>query len=128
MKQKYLKPLIITGFIIIILAIILIKVNAQDNSEQFRILTEISMDIKYIKDDMSEIKQDSKETKGQITNLGMRITMVEGRQTGLKENIGSITERNNLFSGFAASILLLMLGLQIKRNFSHRNNNGKNTH
>jgi len=128
MKQRYLKPLIITGVIIVILVMILIRANAQDNSEQFKILTEISMDIKYIKDDMSEIKQDSKETKGQLTNLGTRITMVEGKQSNLKENIISITERNNLFSGFAGSILLLMLGLQIKRNFTHRNNNGKNNH
>ena len=128
MRQRYLKPLVIAGFIIFLLAIVMVRATAQENSEQFKILTEISMDIKYIKDDIGEIKQDSKETKGQITNLGTRITMVEGRQTNLKEDIGGITERNNWFSGLAGSILLLMLGLTIKRSYSYRNNNGKKTH
>lgn len=128
MKYLPLKVTIIIGIIIIILATILIRVNAQENQEQLKILTEISVDIKYIKKNISDIKEDNRELKEDAVVLGSRVTRVEERQINIKENIYGITERSNWVTGIIGSILVIMLGLQLKRSYSHRKDNGKTAH
>ena len=129
MKQQYLKIIIITGIIVAILIFGLIKVNAQENLEQLKILTEMRVDIKYIKSNINEIKNNNKIAGEQVNTLKNRVTKVEERQTNIKSDLYEIAGRNNWVTGFIGSILLLMLGLQLKRSYSHRkNNNGKTAH
>lgn len=129
MKQQYLKIVIITGIIIAMLIFGLIRVNAQENLEQLKILTEMRVDIKYIKSNINEIKNDNKTAGEQVNTLKNRVTKVEERQTNIKNDLYEIAGRNNWVTGFIGSILLLMLGLQLKRSYSHRkNNDGKTTH
>lgn len=127
--NRYLKAGIITGIMAVILLIFLIRINAQPSTDQYndlgKILTEISVDIKYIKSDINEIKQDNRGLKSDAIKLGSRVTRVEERQVTIKENIYSVTERNNWITGIIGSVLILMLGLQLKRSYSHRKNNGK---
>lgn len=104
------------------------EANTQEDTEQFKILTEISVDIKYIKKNISEIRENNRELKEDTVILGSRVTRVEERQINIKENIYTVTERNNWITGIIGSVLILMLGLQLKRSFSHRKNNGKTAH
>lgn len=130
--NRYLKAGIITGIMAIILLIFLVRINAQPNTDQYndlsKILTEISVNIKYIKSDINEIKQDNRGLGEDAIILGSRVTRVEERQVTMKENIYNVTERNNWVTGIIGSVLILMLGLQLKRNFSHRKNDGKTSH
>lgn len=128
MRFYPLKAGIIAGIIVILLFVALIKINAQENPEQLRILTEMSVDIKYIKKNISDIKEDNRELKEDTVILGSRVTRVEERQINIKENIFQIAERNNWITGFIGSVLIIMLGLQLKRSYSHRKNNGKTAH
>ena len=129
MKQRYLKIIVITGIIAAILIFGLIKVNAQENLEQLKILTEMRVDIKYIKSNINEIKNNNKMAGEQVNTLKNRVTKVEERQTNIKKDLYEIAGRSNWVTGFIGSILLLMLGLQLKRSYSHRkNNNGKAAH
>lgn len=129
MKQRYLKIIIITGFIVAILIFGLIKVNAQEDHEHLKLLTEMSMDIKYIKNNIAEIKMDNRTIKDDAIGLGSRVTRVEERQITIKADIFDISERSNWITGIIGSVLILMLGLQLKRSYSHRkNDNGKAAH
>lgn len=134
MKYHHLKVAIITkvaiiaGIIILILFAAIGKINAQTNPEQFKILTEMSVDIKYIKKNISEIREDNRGLKEDTVILGSRVTRVEERQINIKENIFQVTERNNWITGIIGSVLIIMLGLQLKRSYSHRKENGKTAH
>ena len=128
MKYHRLRMGLIIGFIIIIFTMASGEANAQEDTEQFKILTEISVDIKYIKKNISEIRENNRELKEDTVVLGSRVTRVEERQINIKENIYTVTERNNWITGIIGSVLILMLGLQLKRSFSHRKNNGKTAH
>ena len=127
MKYHRLKMGLIMGFIIIF-TMVSGEAKAQGDTEQFKILTEISVDIKYIKKNISEIRENNRELKEDTVVLGSRVTRVEERQINIKENIYTVTERNNWITGIIGSVLILMLGLQLKRSFSHRKNNGKTAH
>ena len=124
--NRHLKISIIAGVIAILLFTLLIEVNAQGGiTEQLEILTEIRIDIKYIKNNINEIKNDNKSIKEHIEILEDRVTRTEERQISIKEEICNVTERNSWFSGLIGSVLILILGLQIKRNMNHRKNNGE---
>ena len=128
MKQRYLKTIIITGFIVATL-IFGLTTNAQEDREHLKLLTEISMDIKYIKNNIAEIKKDNRTIKDDAIGLGSRVTRVEERQITIKADIFDISERSNWITGIIGSVLILMLGLQLKRSYSHRkNDNGKTAH
>ena len=92
------------------------------------IITEMSVDIKYIKDNISEIKEDNQKLQSEIIRLGNKVAIVEERQTNIKANLCEITERNNWFIGLVGSLLIITLGMQIKRSSSYRKNNGKENH
>lgn len=124
MKSQYLKIGIIAGFIALLLMLLFIRINAQPETEQLKILIEIGTDIKYIQKDIKEIKEDNKDIKGELSNVGTRVTKVEERQIVIKEDITEVAERNNWVTGFIGSILILMLGLQLKRSYTHRKNDG----
>lgn len=124
MKRQYFKIIIIAVIAALLLIGLFIKVSAQDETEHLKILTEISTDIKYIKNDIQEIKMNNKEVKEGLVTVGTRVTKVEERQIVIKEDISEVSGRNNWVTGFIGSILILMLGLQLKRSYSHRKNNG----
>ena len=103
--------------------------NAQEDRDHLKLLTEMSMDIKYIKNNIAEIKKDNQIIKSDAIGLGSRVTRVEERQITIKENIYDISERNNWITGIIGSIMILMLGLQLKRSYAHRkNDHGKEAH
>ena len=126
--NRLLKVTIITGIIAIILLILLVRINAQEGTEQLKILTEMSVDIKYIKKNINEINNNNKIMREQIARLDNRITITEERQINIKKEICGVTEKNNWFSGLIGSILILILGLQLKRNYNHRKDDGKTAH
>ena len=126
MKNQYLKIAIILGFVILLIVILITRVNAQAGTEQLKLLTEISTDIKYIKNDIQEIKTDNRNINGKLINVSTRVTKVEERQTNIRADIYDVTARNNWFLGLIGSLMLLTLGMQIKRSSSHRKNNGNN--
>lgn len=127
--NRYLKKGITIGILIIILGMTQIFSNAQEDRDHLKLLTEMSVDIKYIKNSISEIKEDNQIIKSDAIGLGSRVTRVEERQITIKENIYDISERNNWITGIIGSIMILMLGLQLKRSYSHRkNDHGKEAH
>ena len=127
--NRHLKIIMIAGIIAIILLLLFIKVNAQEGEEQLKILTEMKVDIKYIKSNINEIKEDNKIAKEQMSKLENRVTRVEERQLVIRNDLCEIAEKNNWVTGFIGSVLLLMLTLQLKRSYSHRKGtNGKITH
>ena len=127
--NRHLKVIIIVGIIAIILLLLFIKINAQEGEEQLKILTEMKIDIKYIKSNINEIKEDNKIAKEQMRKLENRVTRTEERQLVIRNDLCEIAEKNNWVTGFIGSVLLLMLGLQLKRSYSHRKEtNGKITH
>jgi len=128
MKNRYLKIAIIAGFIALLLIVLSIRVNAQttkEQVEQLKLLTEICVDIKYIKTNIDEIKRNNLTATNQIIVLENRVTRVEERQITIKENLVDISIRNNWFLGLVGSILLLMLTMQIRRNNAHKKGNGE---
>ena len=127
--NRYLKKGIAIGILIIILSMIPFFSNAQEDRDHLKLLTEMSMDIKYIKNNIAEIKKDNQIIKSDAIGLGSRVTRVEERQITIKENIYDISERNNWITGIIGSIMILMLGLQLKRSYSHRkNDHGREAH
>lgn len=130
MKSQYLKIAIIAGFIALLLMVLFIRVNAQSaeeirNKEQTKLLTEMCLDIKYIKNNIIEMKDNNKSLAIQVIAMNTRVTKVEERQIVIKKDIMEVSNRSNWYSGFVASILLLLLTMQIRRNNAHRKNNGK---
>jgi len=130
MKNQYRKAGIIAGIIALIFLVVFIKINAQETTqqaEQFKILTEMGIDIKYIKNNIMEIKEINKDLVKEIDCLDTRVTRVEERQDTIKKDIISVTEKNNWFMGFVGSLLLIMLSMQVKRRNAYReeDTNGK---
>ena len=128
MKNRYLKAGITAGIIALIFLVIFIKINAQETSqqaEQFKILTEMCIDIKYIKNNIMEIKGSNKDLAEEIDCLDTRVTRVEERQDTIKKDVISVTGRNNWFMGFVGSLLLIMLSMQVRGSNAHRKENGE---
>jgi len=124
MRQRYLE--IIIGLILILSIFNLGEVAAQENPEQLKILTEMKVDIKYIKYNIIEIKTNNNNNNEKIGILENRMIKTEERQISIKEELFGIAQKNNWVTGFMGSLMLLLLGLQLKRNAKHRKDeNGK---
>ena len=124
MRQRYLK--LIIGLILILSIFNTGEVKAQENPEQLKILTEMKVDIKYIKYNIIEIKTNNNKNNEKIGILENRMIKTEERQISIKEELCEIAQKNNWVSGFMGSLMLILLGLQLKRNVNHRKGeNGK---
>ena len=124
MRQRYLK--LIIGLILILSIFNLGEVAAQENPEQLKILTEMKVDIKYIKYNIIEIKTNNNNNNEKIGILENRMIKTEERQISIKEELCEIAQKNNWVSGFMGSLMLILFGLQLKRNVNHRKGeNGK---
>lgn len=126
--QGNCRKIIIIVIMAFLLILVLYKVNARAETEQniSQLLTEMSVDIRYIKNSISEIKEDNQDMRKREVTLGSRVTRVEERQITIKASLCDVTERNNWFMGLIGTLMILTLGMQIKRSSSHRKNSGNN--
>lgn len=123
--MKVLKWLIVIGFVLLVWLFIINESHCQTLTAQEKILTEISVDIKYIKDSIADIRHDGRELKLNVQELDRRVLKVESKTDSFEGMLCDITERNNWFMGIIGAMLIAVLGLQYKRSNTFRNGNGK---
>jgi len=120
MKQRYLNKTILSIFILIIILLSSFATYANTTEEFTKILTEISIDIKYIKNNIVNLNTETQGIKKDIGELGTRVTVVEERQINIKEDVCDVNAKNTWFMGIIGSLMVLSLGVQIKRSKNHR--------
>ena len=111
---KLLKWLLIIGFILIVWAYFSVDGQCQENLNG-KILTEISVDVKYIKSSIGELKIDFKSIQSDLNLLEKRVTTVENKTTNLENVICNIEQINKWFLGILATIIGGLILYQYKR-------------
>ena len=123
--SKYFKWILIIGFVLLVWLWVFGDGICQSLSTQEKILTEIAVDIRYIKESLAEIRIDNRETKLTVLELERRVGSLEHKTTSFEQMICEITERNNWFMGIIGAMLITVLGLQYKRSYMFREGNIK---
>ncbi len=123
--RTYLKWLLIIGFVAVGLLFFLNKGNCQEISHD-KLLTEMSVDIRYIRKSIGEMRDDYKIMTSRIAELDTRVTRVEDKTSVIEKTLYNIAERNNWYLGLFGILVGGMLLFQYKRSYAFRNNNGKN--
>lgn len=121
---KLLKWLLIIGFILIVWAYFSVDGQCQENLNG-KILTEISVDVKYIKANIEELKIDFKSIQSDLTALEHRVTNVEHQANNLENIICNIENINKWFLSILAAIIGGLVLFQYKRASNFKGNNGK---
>jgi peptidoglycan hydrolase CwlO-like protein len=112
--RYFLKWLLIIGFILIVLAYFSGDGQCQENSNE-KILTEISVDVKYIKQNIGELKDNFKDIQEEIKGLEHRVTNVENKTANLESIVCSIESINKWFLGILATIIGGLILYQYRR-------------
>lgn len=128
MLRNFLKWILIIGIMLLMWVYFSNDSQCQDLSKQEKLLTEISIDIKYIKTNIEDMRQESKEIKQEVRDLDKRVGTIENKTNSFENTLCEITERNNFFMGIIGAMLIAVLGLQYKRTNTFRNGNGKSNH
>ncbi|MCC7574796.1 hemolysin XhlA family protein [Candidatus Woesearchaeota archaeon] len=115
MLRNFLKWVIIIGFILATWVYFTGSGNCQELSEQEKLLTEISVDVKYIKSSIGELKIDFKSIQSDLNLLEKRVTTVENKTTNLENVICNIEQINKWFLGILATIIGGLILYQYKR-------------
>lgn len=128
--MKISKWLILVGAVLLITLLILLffvqESHCQEMTSQEKILTEISIDVKYIKANINELKTDFKsiqadlkalddKVQSQLLVIDKRMTTVEGRTDNLERVICNIEKINTYFLGILAAIIGGLVLYQYKR-------------
>jgi len=128
MKNRYRKVIFIVAIAIYILTGF-IQGLAQDNlsAKNNEILTEIRVDVKYIKENIQYNRNDIKELKTGLVVLDKRVTLQEERNIYMTECINRVDKRDGWLLTIIGTFMAAMLILQIKRFKTHRreDNNGE---
>lgn len=119
--RKLFKWILIIGFIFLVWLYFFGNGNCQVPSNQEKLLTEISIDVKYIKANIEELKTDSKSMQTDFNILERRVTNVEHKATNLENIICNIENINKWFLGILATIIGGLVLFQVRR----ANNFGK---
>lgn len=117
MNKQFLKATII---VLIFIFLLPLAAGAQETNDMTKILTEMSVDIKYIKNNIVTLSEETRGMKENIGELGTRITVVEERQINIKDEVCDVNSKNNWFLSIIGSMMLLSLGVQMKRSHAHR--------
>ena len=122
MLKNFLKWVIIIGFILAAWIYFTGSGNCQELSEQEKLLTEISVDVKYIKSSIEELKIDFKSIQSDLNLLEKRVTNVENKTTNLENVICNIESINKWFLGILATIVGGLVLYQYRRASTFRKN------
>jgi len=122
--RTYLKIIILIGIIFAGIYFI-IQTGSCQQSEAEKILTEIRIDVRYIKNNIEEMKNDFKEIKSDFTGLERRVTSVEYRTDNLETIICNIEDTNKWFLGILAMIIGGLVLYQYKIASQFRSENGE---
>ncbi len=123
--RNFLKWVLIIGFIFVAWVYFTGSGNCQELSEQEKLLTEISVDVKYIKSSIGELKIDFKSIQSDLTKLEHRVTNVEHQANNLENIICNIENINKWFLSILAAIIGGLVLFQYKRASNFKGNNGK---
>jgi len=115
MLKIFLKWILIIGFVFVALLYFFGDSFCQELSEQEKLLTEISVDVKYIKSSIGELKIDFKSIQSDLILLERRVTNVENKATNLENVICNIEQINKWFLGILAAIIGGLILYQYKR-------------
>ena len=113
MLKNFLRLMLLMVAILLLFSVM--KGYCQSLSTQEKLLTEISIDVKYIKTNIEELKTDFKSIQSELTNLDKRVTNVENRTTNLENIICNIEQINKWFLGILATIIGGLILYQYKR-------------
>ena len=123
MLKNFLRLVFLIVAILLLFSVM--KGNCQSMSTQERLLTEISVDVKYIKTNIEELKIDFKGIQAELTKLDKRVTNVESRTTNLENVICNLENINKWFLSILAAIIGGLVLFQYKRASNFKGNNGK---
>ncbi len=122
------------GFVVVIVFIFLagqaLGVGAQiDESFSSRnngLLTEIRIDVKYIKENIQNNRDGIKELKTGFVLLDKRITLQEDRNIYMAQCIDRVDNRDGWLLSIIGTFMAAMLALQYKRSRAHRKEDEEN--
>jgi len=127
MKNLYRKAILITIIVIFLLPGIIAGAEEQDvSSKNNEILTEIRVDVKYIKENIQSNREDIKELKRGFSLLDKRITLQEERNIYITDCIDRVDKRDGWLLGIIGTLMTAVLIMQIKRSRSHRKEDEEN--
>jgi hypothetical protein len=101
--------------------------QAQEQINSEKLLTEIAVDVKYIKQSIQEIKSTNLKLAENLKELENRVTRVEEKTFVLDEKLCAVGERDLWLLGLVGSFLIVTLGLQYKRSVTFRHNDESNS-
>jgi len=118
MLKNFLRLMLLMVAILLLFSVM--KGYCQSLSTQEKLLTEISIDVKYIKTNIEELKTDFKSIQSELTNLDKRVTNVENRTSNLETVICNIESINKWFLGILAAIIGGLVLYQYRRASNYR--------
>ena len=118
MLKNFLRLMLLMVAILLLFSVM--KGYCQSLSTQEKLLTEISIDVKYIKTNIEELKTDFKSIQSELTNLDKRVTNVENRTSNLETVICNIESINKWFLGILATIIGGLILYQYRRASNYR--------
>ncbi len=122
--KNYLKIIILIGVILAGICFFVSVGNCQI-TETEKILTEIRVDIKYIKNNIEEMKNDFKDVKQDFVGLEKRVSNVEYKTEKLESIVYNVENINKWFLGILATIIGGLVLFQYKRANNLRKNNDR---
>lgn len=115
MKLKY-----VILVVVIILNLGSVLGLCQSMTDYEKLLTEISIDVKYIKTNIEKINEDFKDVQKQINSLDKRVSEVENKTINLESIICNLETINKWFLGILATLITGLILYQYRVT-----NNGK---
>lgn len=131
MKNLFRKTIIIAFIVLFMLPGIAIakeETPEEISRKNNEILTEICIDVKYIKENIGTIKADIKELQSETSSQDKRITLQEERNIYMSQSIDRVDKRDGWLLTIIGSFMAAILIMQVKGNWSSRKedeDNGK---
>ena len=131
MKNLFRKTIIIAFIVLFMLPGIAIakeETPEEISRKNNEILTEICIDVKYIKENIGTIKADIKELQSETSSQDKRITLQEERNIYISQSIDRVDKRDGWLLTIIGSFMAAILIMQVKGNWSSRKedeDNGK---
>ena len=109
-------------FVVIVVAVICwSRVGCGQEASYEQVLTEIRIDIKYIKAGIEELKAGDKLLREEVSNLDKRVTTVEHKTDRLEDVICEVSQTNRWAFGIVAVLISSVILFDFQKRKSLKN-------